>query len=131
LTNYADDRGPPQRSVRVPDARRGRRSAFARVLLSFLLLGVIGALLASIALFAGYSYYSAAGPLETTKTFEIKRGLRTPEIGIALEDAGIISDAALFSAAAYITGSRRKLKAGEYDFPAGAQHHHVRQGQGL
>jgi len=107
-----------QRSVRVPDARIGR-SALARVLLSFLVLGIVGAVLAGIGLYVGYSYYSAAGPLETTKTFEIKRGLRTPEIAAALQDAGIISDAALFSAAAYVTGSRGRLKAGEYEFPAG------------
>jgi UPF0755 protein len=117
VTNTADDMWP-QRNVRVPDARTGR-SALARVLLSLLLLCIIGAVLAAIGLFIGYSYYSAAGPLATAQTFEIKRGLRTPDIAVALQDAGIISDAALFSAAAYVTGSRGKLKAGEYDFPAG------------
>jgi UPF0755 protein len=107
-----------QRNVRVPDARTGR-SALARVLLSFLMLGIVGGVLAAIGLFVGYSYYSAAGPLATATTFEIKRGLRTSEIAVALQDAGIVSDAALFSAAASITGARGKLKAGEYDFPAG------------
>jgi len=107
-----------QRSVRVPDARIAR-SALARVLVSLLLLGIVGVGLAGIGLYIGYSYYSAAGPLETAKTFEIKKGLRTPEIAAALQDAGIISDAAIFSAAAYVTGSRGRLKAGEYEFPAG------------
>lgn len=117
MTSTADDMRP-QRNVRVPDARTGR-SALARVLLSFLALGLVGGLLAAIGLFVGYSYYSAAGPLETAKTFEIKRGLRTSEIAVALQDAGIVADAALFSAAASLTGARGKLKAGEYDFPAG------------
>ncbi|MBL8895120.1 MAG: endolytic transglycosylase MltG [Rhizobiales bacterium] len=104
--------------MRVPDARTGR-SALARVLLSLLLLAVTGAVLAAIGLFVGYSYYSAAGPLTVAKTVEIKRGLRTSEIAVALQDAGIVSDAALFSAAASLTGARGKLKAGEYEFPAG------------
>ncbi|MBL8907534.1 MAG: endolytic transglycosylase MltG [Rhizobiales bacterium] len=117
MTDTAEDVRPP-RSVRVPAARTGR-SALTRVLLSFLVLGLIVAVLAAIGFFVGYSYYSAAGPLATAKTFEIKRGLRTSEIAVALEDAGIVSDAALFSAAASLTGARGKLKAGEYDFPAG------------
>ena len=75
--------------------------------------------MAAIGLFVGYSYYSAPGPLATAKTFEIKRGLRTSEIAVALQDAGIVSDAALFSAAASLTDTRGKLRAGEYDFPAG------------
>jgi UPF0755 protein len=117
VTSTADDMRP-QRNVRVPDPRTGR-SALARVLLSFLLIGIVGAGLGAIGLFIGYSYYSAPGPLATAKTFEIKRGLRTSEIAVALQDAGIVSDAALFSAAATLTNTRGKLRAGEYDFPAG------------
>ncbi|MFO0994752.1 MAG: endolytic transglycosylase MltG [Hyphomicrobiales bacterium] len=117
MTNTADDTWP-QRNVRVPDARTGR-SALARVLVSLLLLAVVGAVLAGIGLMVGYSYYSAPGPLTTAKTFEIKRGLKTSEIAVALQDAGIVSDAALFSAAASLSGARGKLKAGEYDFPVG------------
>ena len=117
MTIIADDRRP-QRDVRVPDPRTGR-SALARVLLSLLVLCIIGTFLAGVGLVIGYSYYSAAGPLTAPKTVEIKRGLRTSEIAVALQDAGIVSDAALFSAAASLTGARSKLKAGEYDFPAG------------
>ena len=117
MTNIADDMRR-QRNVRVPDPRTGR-SALARVLLSLFVLAIIGAVLAAIGLFVGYSYYSAAGPLTAAKTVEIKRGLRTSEIAVALQDAGIVSDAALFSAAASLTGARGQLKAGEYNFPAG------------
>ncbi len=116
MTDTADDLRP-QRNVRVPDARTGR-SALARVLLSFLMLGIVVGVLAAIGFVVGYSYYSAPGPLATAKTVEIKRGLRTSEIAVALQDAGIVSDAALFSAAASLTGARGKLKAGEYNFPA-------------
>jgi UPF0755 protein len=118
-TSSADDMQSYPPSVRLPDAR-SRRSALSRVLTSLVVIVALAALLAGIGLFVGYSYYNAPGPLQAAKTVEIKRGLRTPEIAAALQDAGIISSPELFSGAAYLTGSRGRLKAGEYEFPAGA-----------
>jgi peptidoglycan lytic transglycosylase G len=50
----------------------------------------------------------------------VSRGTRTPEIARNLKEAGIISDDKVFLAAAYITGSYRRMKAGEYLFQKNA-----------
>jgi UPF0755 protein len=118
-TSSADNMQSYPPSVRLPDARP-KRSALSRVLTSLVVIVALAALLAGVGLFVGYAYYNAAGPLQAAKTVEIKRGLRTPDIAAALLDAGVITSPELFSAAAYLTGSRGRLKAGEYEFPANA-----------
>jgi UPF0755 protein len=67
----------------------------------------------------GYQQYIGQGPLTAPKVVDLRKGLRTPDIAAALESAGVISDGTVFTAAAYLTGSRARLKAGDYEFPAG------------
>jgi cell division protein YceG involved in septum cleavage len=44
--------------------------------------------------------------------------LRTPDIANRLEEQGVIGNSRIFSAAAFLTGARGRLKAGEYEVPA-------------
>ncbi|MGQ0484127.1 MAG: endolytic transglycosylase MltG [Hyphomicrobiales bacterium] len=112
----------PRQPARVPgpQASRKRRSAFSRVFLSLLFIAVTAVLTAGLGGFLGYQAYTIPGPLEAVKVVEIDKGLRTPEIAARLEAQGVISDARVFSAAAFLTGARGRLKAGEYEFAAGA-----------
>jgi UPF0755 protein len=105
----------------VPEGRapKPRRSAASRVFYSLFVIFALAGLTAIALAGFGYERYITSGPLTATKVVEVKKGQRTPEIAADLEDAGVISDAKLFTAAAYLTGSRGRLKAGEYEFPAG------------
>lgn len=107
---------------RVPDPKlpKKRRSAVSRVLLSLFLLTILAGLLAAGAAFYAYQEYTLPGPLAENKVLEIGRGLSTPQIAAQLEEGGIISDARVFSTMAYVNGTRSRLKAGEYEFPAQA-----------
>ena len=63
-----------------------------------------------------FQRYTAPGPLAQNKVFTVEQGLGTPEIAAALEKNGVISNARIFSAMSYVTGTRARLKAGEYAF---------------
>ncbi|NJM31391.1 MAG: endolytic transglycosylase MltG, partial [Rhizobiales bacterium] len=108
---------------RVPDPvmPRKRRSVFSRVFSSLFLLGIAALVVGAIAAFIGYQEFTAPGPLAEKKIYEIGRGLDTRGIAQKLQDEGIISDARIFTAAAYLGNVLGgKLKAGEYEFPAAA-----------
>jgi peptidoglycan lytic transglycosylase G len=107
--------------TRVPESQAGRkrRSAVSRVFLSLLFIAVTAVLTVGLGGFLGYQAYTIPGPLESAKVVEIDKGLRTPEIAARLEEHGVITDARVFSAAAFLTGARGRLKAGEYEFAAG------------
>ncbi len=112
----------PSQSVRIPGPQRTkkRRSAASRVFLSLLFIVVSAGLTAGLGGLFGYQAFTGPGPLQTAKVVEIDKGLRTPDIAARLEEQGIIGDARVFSAAAFLTGSRGRLKAGEYEFAAGS-----------
>ncbi len=111
-----------QSSVKVPGPRQSKRraSAASRVFLWTFLLLLLGAVGAGVAAFYAHSEYTAPGPLAENKVFIVQPGLSTPEIGAVLEENGIISDARIFSGMAYVTGTRTRLKAGEYEFQKAA-----------
>jgi UPF0755 protein len=90
------------------------------VFLSLLFIAVTAVLTVGLGGFLGYQAYTIPGPLQAVKVVEIDKGLRTPEIAARLEEQGVITDAGVFSAAAFLTGARGRLKAGEYEFAAGA-----------
>ena len=112
----------PRESVKVPEPKlaKRRRSAFSRVVAWLLVLGFGLAVITGIASFFIYQEYTLPGPLAENKVFVVGKGLGTPEIAAALQEGGIISDARVFSAMSYVTGTRTRLKAGEYAFPAEA-----------
>jgi UPF0755 protein len=110
----------PRDAGKVPEPRRAKRrpSAISRVFTwLFVLFIVVGAGVGAAA-FYGYQEYTLPGPLAADKVFIVDKGLSTPEVASALQDAGIITDAGVFSAMAYVTGTRTRLKAGEYAFKA-------------
>lgn len=113
------DEQPP---TRVPDPilPKVRRSAFTRVFGSlFAILFVVGALLAVLGSWAWLTF-TAPGPLKAKKIYEITKDLDRTQIAVALQDQGIIADARIFSAAAAVNGFRGgRLRAGEFEFPAG------------
>jgi len=97
-----------------------RRSAVSRVFLSLLFILVTAGLAAGVGGVFGYRAFTLPGPLQSAKIVEIDKGLRTPQIAARLEEQGVIGNAGIFSAAAFLTGARGRLKAGEYEVPAGA-----------
>ena len=112
----------PQPSMKVPEPRHSKRraSAASRVFLWTFLLLVVGTIGAATAAYFALQEYTAPGPLADNKVFIVETGLGTPQIASALEEGGVISNAGLFSAMSYVTGTRTRLKAGEYEFPKAA-----------
>ena len=107
----------PEPQIELPPPRKVRRSAVRRVFRALYRLVVLVALLAGG--LAAYAYYEFAqpGPLTKSRVLEIEKGLSTPDIAAKLEAAGIIANAPIFTAAALVTRTRGRLKAGEYEFP--------------
>lgn len=105
-------------SVVVPPRRR-RRSALRRVFYSLILLAGAATLVAFGAALYGYMKFTEPGPLAADKVFQIERGSGVIDIAAELEKAGIISDANVFAATAWLsrlTGTGARLKSGEYQF---------------
>ena len=112
-----ENEAPP---VVVPQARlpKPRRSAFSRVFYSLFIFGAV----LSFAALGAVSTATRSTPhldrLLSAKVVQIRKGLSTPEIAAELESAGVISDANLFVAAAYVTGSRGQAQGGRIPVPA-------------
>ena len=102
--------------VSAPKMPRQRASAVTRVLGALFLLALVLGLGAAGAAFYAYDAFTKPGPLAANKVFMIDKGLSTPEIGAALEKAGIVSNGRIFAAAAWATGQKGHLRAGEYEF---------------
>jgi UPF0755 protein len=67
----------------------------------------------------GMHAYSARGPLEASKIVNIGKG-STRDVADLLHRQGVIDSTTLFLIVAQTPGNRDKLRAGEYQFPAGA-----------
>ena len=108
--------------MKVPEPRQSKRraSAASRVLLWTFLIFLAGAIGIGALGYYMFREYTLPGPLAENKVFTVEPGLGTPEIAAALADNGIISDAWTFSAMSYVTGTRARLKAGEYAFAPNA-----------
>jgi len=106
--------------LRVPDpvVSRPRRSAFKRVVRSLFAIALVTCVLAGGAIAFAYMQFTAKGPLAAPTVYQVNPGLKQAQIGVALEDAGIVRSAGIFTAAAYLRGALgNRLKAGEYEFP--------------
>ncbi len=115
----------PQRAqpLRVPDPilSRSRKSAFKRVVRSLFAIAVVTVVIAGGAIAFAYMQFTAKGPLVANTVYQVNQGLKRSEIGAQLQDAGIVSSAGIFTAAAHVNGAfGGRLKAGEYEFPAKA-----------
>lgn len=101
--------------------RYRRRTPVKRVVLSLLLLLVVGIAGAGGVALWGINEVRAPGPLGAPANVVIEPGQPTTEIGAMLEREGVVSDHRLFVLTSYLTrAARGDLKAGEYEFPAGA-----------
>lgn len=91
-----------------------------RRLLTTLLVTVV---LAAAGLYLGYQWaldrYREPGPLAQETRVVISQGSGLDAIARELEAAGVVADADHFRVAARATEQARRLKAGEYAFPAG------------
>ena len=106
--------------LRVPDPKisKVRKSAFSRVLVSLFAFALVTGLTAAALIFFAYWQFTAKGPLTANKIYVVEQGMKRSEIGAQLQDAGIVSSASIFTAAAYVNGAfGGRLKAGEYEFP--------------
>jgi UPF0755 protein len=106
--------------VKVPQPKlvKVRRSAFSRVLVSLFALAILTGLVGAGLAFYGYTVFTAEGPLATKTVYVLKPGVKRAEVGAGLQDAGIVSSASMFTAAAYVNRLRGgHLKPGEYEFP--------------
>jgi UPF0755 protein len=61
--------------------------------------------------------YEGPGPLAETRAVVIPKNQGTRAVAALLEQKGVIADARLFLAGAWITGLARRLRAGEFAFP--------------
>jgi UPF0755 protein len=114
-TDYSGNTGR-----RRPQAGR-RRSGVSR--LGSILSGILTlALVLTVTAVGGFFYlksqFEGEGPLSRESAFMVSQGEGLAQIAGNLEDQGIIRDSRLFIAGAFLTDSRNKLKAGEYELPA-------------
>jgi UPF0755 protein len=85
----------------------------------FVIALVTGVIVGGAIVFA-FTQFTAKGPLVASTVYQVKQGSKRA-IGAQLQDAGIVSSAAIFTAAAQVKGAfGNRLKAGEYEFPANA-----------
>jgi UPF0755 protein len=68
-----------------------------------------------LAIAAAFWSYSGPGPASKTTTVILERGSGVRQIANALDEAGAISSAGLFTVMAQLTGATSELKAGEYE----------------
>ena len=109
-----------EQPLRVPDPvlSRSRKSAFKRVVRSLLAIALVTGVIAGGAVVFAYTQFTAKGPLVANTVYQVNQGMKRSEIGGQLQDAGIVSSAGIFTAAAYVRYALgNRLKAGEYEFP--------------
>jgi UPF0755 protein len=81
------------------------------------------ALVAAAFLFAGIwvlNSWFGSGPLEEERVFIVPDGASLNSVAVKLEEDGIVDSARTFSIKARIFGGGAPIKAGEFQFPAGA-----------
>ncbi|MGB8183269.1 MAG: endolytic transglycosylase MltG [Stellaceae bacterium] len=82
-------------------------------------LGVIALVVVAAAVLGwGIGDYFAAGPLAKPKILVVPKGSSVEQVAESLGPAGIIAHPWAFAAAAHLTGTADRLKAGEYEFAA-------------
>jgi UPF0755 protein len=101
--------------------RKPRRSAVVRVLGWLVSLAVLAAFAATAAGTWLYGNYTSPGPLKEATIVDVPRSLDRMQIAHLLHDKGVVSEPMIMGLAAIAQGLRgASMKAGEYEFPAGA-----------
>ena len=108
---------PANSNVKRSRFARNRLVVFSHFVLSLLIIGAIVA--------GGFAYYGKLqfekpGPATDAKLFVVERNTNLRDISVRLFTEGVISDERVFQMAVRATGNGAKLKAGEYEIPAGA-----------
>lgn len=93
--------------------KRSPLFVFFNGILSFVVFVIVAA---GVAFLVAKQQFEAPGPLAQTRSVIIPQGEGLTQIATRLEREGVISDASLFSAGAYISKASGDLKAGEYLF---------------
>lgn len=96
---------------------RNRLVVFSHFVLSILMIGAIAACGAA---YYGKLQFDRPGTSQEDKIFIVERNSNFRDISVRLYTDGLISDERVFLMAAKATGNASKLKAGEYEVPAGA-----------
>lgn len=89
-----------------------------RWLLRLLSLLLSLAVIAGFAVAWGWNEFTRPGPLEAETTVVIPRGTGMETIALRLFDAGVVADPRILAIGAKVSGQARRLKAGEFAFPA-------------
>lgn len=110
---------PPPPPPEVAYRRQGG-GGFIRRLSSLLTFIIVMGVLAFFGLMMAQSRIQAPGPLENAKVVLIPRNTGTAEIADILTREGVISSKLLFQSAVWFGKNRGALKAGEFQFKAGA-----------
>jgi UPF0755 protein len=105
---------PPPGRIR---RRRGGFLAFFSAFLSFLVVGAAAGIFAFTVI---QRQVTERGPLGADKVVVIPKNIGTNEIAELLKKEGVIDRPGLFEAYALLNRSRGQLKAGEFQFKAGA-----------
>jgi len=87
----------------------------ARRGLAFVLIVIV--LVAAGVLAWGWHGYGGPGPLAEGRAVVIPKSQGTRAVAVLLEEKGVISDARMFLAGAWVSGVARHLRAGEFAFP--------------
>jgi UPF0755 protein len=107
------------RGPRRPTLSGVSRPVFAGLVGAIATLVVLSCLSAAL----GVWLFSAPGPRArqgASTTVILRHGAGLGEIGADLQAAGVVRSAPLFMAAAQLTGTARRIRAGEYAFPSRA-----------
>jgi UPF0755 protein len=81
---------------------------------------MIGAVAAGAAAYYGKVQFDKPGLLQQPKLFVVEKNSNLRDVSVRLYTEGFISDERVFQMAVRATGNGGKLKAGEYEVPAGA-----------
>ena len=115
------DEQPEVAVTRVPGPRRGRSSALFRVFRSLLVSFLVAVLIIAVGIYYAGREFDRPGPLTGVGAVVVERGMNAEDIANRLKEHGVVAHAYGFIvAAAYARLHGWSLKAGEYEFPAGA-----------
>ena len=108
---------PPKNEVKRSRFARNRLVVFSHFVLSLLMIGAVAA---GAFAYYGKLQFEKPGPSTAAKLFVVERNTNLRDISVRLFTEGAISDERVFQMAVRASGNGAKLKAGEYEIPAGA-----------